>query len=311
MSERSGSRIPWRQARWLLYLLVIGGLVVARGGVRWRGLVPGGGGPDTLTVSGRDLAPGLIDRALGLYRREEPDLRTGVRGGGTNHALEDLINRDADVAFLVRPPSGAEQDLFRSTDGDTALWFPVALGGIAFLAEGGSDLPPLTLSELRGLVAGNPFSRFDRVFAPDPNRGLWEVLRSALDLPANGPDGNAVVFLADETGILEAVRGDPRSLGVASTLALPDTLPPSLALIGLEGDEGTAVLPTYENIGHGVYPLLHPLYVACRESGNIEGGKFVTFLTSKPGQRGLERAGFVPAYRYLREVVLTTGPVGN
>jgi ABC-type phosphate transport system substrate-binding protein len=310
-----GKLFPWRHVRWLLYLLVVGGLLLARDGIRWGDVFPGAGeGEGVLIVSGGDLAPRLLDRALELYRRDEPDLRARIRGGGTNHALEDLINGDASVGLLVRPPTPGEQELFRAVDGDTVLWFPVALGGIALLAGEDRGGPPLDPSDLRGLLTGSSSPRFDRVFVPDPNRGLWYALHAALGLPSPEEAGGGVVFLADEAGILEAVRMEPRGLGVASTLALPDSLAPSLALVPLRGGEDApaeGVLPTYENIGHGVYPLLHTLYAACRERGDIEGGKFVTYLTSKPGQRGLERGGFVPAYRYLREVVLTTHPVGN
>jgi ABC-type phosphate transport system substrate-binding protein len=307
-------RFPRRRARFLVYLLVVVVLFLARGGIRWNDLLPGapGGSGDSLIVSGRDLAPGLIDRLTGFYGREYPELKVRVLGGGTNRALEDLINRRADVAFLARPPGAEEQLLFRSVDGDSALWFAVALGGIAVLAGVDADPDPVTRADLQGLLDGRSPGRFERLYVPDPNLGLWDALKVSLEMPPRDPEaGGRVVFLRDETGIRAAVRAEPGALGVVSTLTVPETLPPGVSIVpvGTTGEE--TILPAYETIASGEYPLIHTLYAACRSRGDIQGAKFVTFLTSGPGQRQIERVGVVPALLYLREVVLTRHPIGN
>lgn len=313
-TTRSGIRLPWRQARLLLYLLVVAGLFLARGDIGWDALFPRSpaAAGDTLVVAGRDLAPGLIDRLVAVYRRDYPGLDIVVRSGGTNHALEDLLDGRADVAFLVRPPRAEEQDLFRSVAGDSALWFSVALGGVALLTAGSADPGPVTGRDLRRRLDGTDASRFARVYAPDPNRGLWDAFTASLGTSAEDPEaGTGIVFLEDEAAILSAVRADPGALGVASTLALPEPLPPGVAVVGVGDAPGNAVLPTFEDIALGEYPLIHALVASCPSRGDVQGAKFVTFLTSGPGQRQVERAGFVPALRYLREVVLTTRRVGD
>ena len=111
--------------RVVIYLLIIVVLYKVRGGSQWRRLlyrIPGLAKADTtLILTGSDLAPVLVERLAHLYRGDYPDLEVLVRGGGTYHALEDIINDRADVAFLCRAPSQAEQELFRSVDKDTAL----------------------------------------------------------------------------------------------------------------------------------------------------------------------------------------------
>jgi ABC-type phosphate transport system substrate-binding protein len=307
-------RFPWRQARLLVYLMIVAGLFLVRGRVRWESLFPGSspGAGDTLVVAGRDLAPGLVDRLVAFYQRDYPRLTIVVGGGGTNRALEDLINRQADVAFLVRPPRAEEQRLFRSADGDTVLWFSVALGGIAFLAEESSRPARLTEQDLDKLARGEAPPGFPRVYVPDPNRGLWDALQASRGSPARDPQaGSGIVFLKDEAEILAALRADPGALGVASTLALPEPLPSGVVMVRVGDASGKAVLPTYENIGLGEYPVTHALYASCRNRGDIQGAKFVTHLTGARGQRQIEKAGCVPALLYLREVVLTTHPMGN
>lgn len=302
---------PWRQARILVYLVVIAVLFLTRGDPRWNALFRArGGGGDTLVVAGRDLAPGLVDRLTENYRRDYPQLTVTVRDGGTNRALEDLVNRRANVAFLVRPPSPREQDLFRSVNGDSAVWYPVALGGIALLAGGTGNA--VTLEDMLRLGNGSVPSPFRHVYAPDPNRGLWDAFQASLDIPRRDPKaGSGVVFLRDEAQILDAVRSGPAALGMASTLALPASLPSGVALVRVGSPPDSAALPTYETIALDRYPLVHTLYAACRGGGDIEGAKFVTYLTGGPGQRQVERAGCVPALLYLREVVLTDHPLGK
>ena len=64
-------------------------------------------------------------------------------------------------------------------------------------------------------------------------------------------------------------------------------------------------------VARGDYPLYHYLYVACRPHESIRGTMFVTHLTSDRGQRQVERAGYLPARHPMREIALTTHPLGK
>ena len=83
----------------IVYIAVIVVLYLNRGGVSWKRLTEpfrGNGSTDTtLVIAGRDLAPALVDRLITHYRQEYPDLAISVNGGGTNQALEDLLNDKA------------------------------------------------------------------------------------------------------------------------------------------------------------------------------------------------------------------------
>ena len=302
------------QVRVAVYVAVIAALFLVRGGMDWDRLlsrVPSTATPDsTLSLTGIDLAPELVDRILAHYRRDYPRVRITAAGGGTNRALEELANRRTDVAFLARPPSPDEQRLFRSAGGDTALWFPIALGGIAFLqARNSSD--SLTVEEIRSFLGDEAGPRFDRLYAPDPNLGLWDAFLGVLSVfpPGTPPP---VVFLESEHAVIESVRGDPRSLGLASSLSLPEDLEPlGVRTVAVRSGAGAWAFPTYHAVGSGDYPLRHHLLVSCRGNGGIQGAKFVTHLTSARGQRQVERAGFLPARRVLREIVLTRNAPGE
>jgi phosphate transport system substrate-binding protein len=285
-----------------------------------RGFGPRSGSPpfspfstidSSLTVTGLDLAPDLIHDLLNAYAEDYPRLTIHLKGGGTTQGLEALANKRAQVAFLSRPPTRAEQDLFRSAGKDTALWFPVAVGGMVLVRNAASPVESLSLDAIQGLVRGAGDPRVGHFYVPDPNLGLWDALRERLHATGNaGERPSGVVFLESEAAVLDAVRADPSSLGLASSLTLPKTLP-GLATVALVSVTGGAEQPTDDAIAYSRYPLHHYLYVASTPYGDIQGSMFVTYLTSDRGQRRLERAGWLPARQVLREIYLTTHPLGG
>ena len=307
--------------RVILYTTVLVILYLNRGGLDWNRLVAafrGPGSADTpLIIAGRDLAPDLIDRLIGHYRQEYPDLEISAAGGGTNQALEDLLNGTAGAAFLYRRPTPVEDEYFRAADGDTAIVAPIAVGGVILLAGGAAGAGPVTLDEVRLLLGGQAGGHCERFYVPEPNEGLWDAVHAMLDLDIpSDPAPPFISFLANAPDVLEAVRNDSHAWGMVSSLngtLDPDGGPPKgLRIIPVVSGPGNQpFLPTYENVAAGTYPLHHFLYLACRENGNLEGGKFLTHLTSARGLRQVERAGALPARQILREIHLTTKPLGE
>jgi ABC-type phosphate transport system substrate-binding protein len=310
----------WLLARMIVYIAVVVVLYLNRHGPPWRRLTDTlrgtGRAEATLTIAGRDLAPSLVDRLLVQYQRDYPDLAISVKGGGTNQALEDLLNGHASAAFLYRRPSSDEEGLFRTIDGDTAIVVPVAVGGVILLAGDATDTGPVTLDDVRRLLTGDAAGRCERLYVPDPNEGLWDAVCASLGLSGQPPARPFFVFLANAQAVLDAVNRDDRAWGIVSSLDAPFDPdvgpPPGVHLVSLRAEpENSPALPTYENVATGAYPLHHRLYVACRENGSLQGGKFLTHLASARGLRQIERAGVVPASQILREVHLTTKPVGE
>ena len=63
---------------------------------------------------------------------------------------------------------------------------------------------------------------------------------------------DSVTFLADEKAVVEAVIADPRGIGIASTLSLPDTvMSTGVHAVAIRADGKTsAALPEYAKIGY-------------------------------------------------------------
>jgi ABC-type phosphate transport system substrate-binding protein len=318
--EHSRHRPSWLLPRVAFYLLVVvvvlwlrgPGLKRTGGGVGFR-LAEESDTVKTITLTGLELAPELIPYLVSSYEWRFPELRVNVEEGGTARALEALVNRRAAVGLLYRPPTREEKSIVMSAASDSVLYFPIALGGIEVLAHDGSGPDSLRVDELRRALRGETNPSFDRIYAPDPNQGLWDALRHSLGLPGEAAAPDSVVFLENERAVVEAVIADARGIGIASTLSLPDTVGAmGVHAVALRPDRGkAAVQPAYEKIGYGEYPLFHYLYVACLANGSVRGAMFVTHLTSDRGQRQVERAGFLPARQTARPIVITRHPPGG
>jgi ABC-type phosphate transport system substrate-binding protein len=316
--ERSRHRPSWLFARVAFYLLVVVVVFLLRG----PGLKGGGVGfrfhsesdtVTTITLAGLELAPELIPRLVSDFEFSYPKLQVNVEEGGTARALEAMVNQRATVGLMYRPPTREERSIVLSAANDSVLYFPIALGGIAVLANDGSGLDSLEANDLRRVLRGGTDPRFDRLYAPDPNQGLWDAFRSCLGFSANASVPDSVVFLADEKTVVEAVRADRRGIGITSTLSLPDTVAATgvHALAVSKDSNAAAAMPEYTRIGYGEYPLFHYLYAACLANGSVRGAMFVTHLTSDRGQRQVERAGFLPARHTSRAIVITRHPPGG
>ena len=316
--EASRHRPVWLLARVAFYMLVLVVVFLLRG----PSLQRSGGAfrfpteSDTVTtiaVAGRELAPELIPRMVSHYHRDFPRLHVNVEDGGTVRALEALANRKAAVGFLYRPPTTEEKAIVLSAVQDSVLYFPVALGGIAVLANPGAAVDSVSVNDLRRFLRGQSDPRFERLYAPDPNQGLWDAFRTRLGFAGGAPVPDGVTFLKDEASVVQAVAADPLGLGIGSTLSLPDTLEAwGVRVLAVRADDGPAAMPPeYERIGYGEYPLYHYLFAACLANGSVRGAMFVTHLTSDRGQRQVERAGFLPARQTSRTIYLTRRPPGG
>jgi len=293
-----------------IYTAIVLGLVLFRVVPALRSRVPSPEFPaadTTLELSGNSLAPELIGKLIEEYRSDYPEVHVESREGGTTKALEDLVNRKVDAAFLSRQPNEEENAAIRDV-GDSVLTFPIALGGIAVIVGSGSPVDSLTVEDLRRAVRGE--GPWKKIYAPDPNRGLWDALTRQLG--ESGPPPAQVQWVSNENDVMTAVAQDSDALGFASTLALPQDLGPAgVRMAGIRKASGKpAFTANPQSVATGDYPLFHYLYVSCRPGSSGLASGFVTYLYSGRGQRLVTRAGYLPAREVPRLIQLVNRPIG-
>jgi phosphate transport system substrate-binding protein len=319
--ERPGAGSAWGaivdqilKRRLFIYAIFLAGIVAWR---LWPTVtpairkVPGIGenaDGERIVISGTDNAPALLMQAVVQFQSDYPKVNVQLEGGGTVHALEDLLNKRAAIGALSRPPTAEEQQIAVARK-DSLVSLAVALGGIAVLVPRSSGIESMTLEEVRSLIAGAPAASLQergitRLYGPDPNSGLWEALLTRL--------GYEQVFqpryipLATGQLVIEALRQDANAIGFASDLTYE--LPaddPGVRVVPISAQGADAVAPTKANIVEGTYPLYHNLYLCTTVRGDVVANGFVTYYTQPTGQRWVAKRGFLPARLPAREIRLT------
>lgn len=301
--------------RYIIYILFIAAIMAWRLAPQMTSVikkVPGIGKASggAIVIAGSDSAPGFLVETVAQFMSEYPKVSVELAGGGTIQALENLLNRHAQIAVLSRAPSDREVQAAKA-HGDSLVFFPVALGGIAILASRATGIEQMTLDEVKTLIARGPAEAFpgrglERFYGPSPNSGLWEALLERLGLPLSLAPSYAPL----ETGgqVLEALRQDPKGIGFTSTLTYELPADESLVReVALTADGGGPRSPSKANLVDGSYPLFHHLYL-CTLSGSVAlASGFVTYYTQPTGQRWVAKRGFLPARLPSREIRLTGG----
>jgi len=325
--------------RVVFYLAILAGLYLLRGGVDWQriGDMLGADGPDReVRLAGRELAPALVDSLLLLYRRDYPEAGITLLPGNADRALEHLLNGRCDVALQTAPPSAATQAMARAALGDTLDWHPIALAALE-LWSASPEVRRVDTGDLRALLTGHDApggadrgggpagtgrggvspagtghdsgasAGAGRLVAEAPTRGTWDAFARALDLePEAAAASPRVRFVADAAAVLDSLAEWPEDLGLLGGFTIPAgaAAGPARAL-PVGGDAaGAARLPDRAAVASGDYPMWYFLYICHREDATVEAAMLVTHFTSARGQRRIERIGFLPARRILREIRL-------
>jgi phosphate transport system substrate-binding protein len=301
--------------RYVLYVLFIAGIVAWRLAPQMANVikkVPGIGKASggALVISGVDSAPNFVVETVAQFTSEYPKVSVEMAGGGTLAALENLLNRRANVAVLSRPPTEREARI-AGERGDSLAYFPVALGGIALLAPTASSVQAITVGELRALVTGGPAAALpgkgvERFYGLSPNSGLWEALLARLELSPSLPP----TYIPLESGeqVLSALRQDPGGIGFASTLTYDiEAAPGGVREVPLTTEGVGTRLPTKGNIVDGTYPIFHNIYLCTLSGGEAIASGFVTYYTQPTGQKWVARRGFLPARLPSRVIQVSGG----
>ncbi len=301
--------------RYIIYVLFIAGIIGWRLAPQLSNVVkkvPGIGKASggAIVISGTDSAPEFVVETVAQFTSEYPKVTVEIGGGGTLTALENLLNRRADIAVLSRPPTEREARI-AGERGDSLVCFPVALGGIAFLAPAAAGIEAVTLGELRALLASGPAAAFpgrrvERLYGPNPNSGLWEALLARLGMPPT----LAPAYVPLETGeqVVSALRQDPGGIGFTSTLTYELAAEgEAVREVAVTTDGIGARLPTKGNIVDGSYPIFHNIYLCTISGGEALASGFVTYYTQPTGQKWVARRGFLPARLPSRVVQLSGG----
>jgi phosphate transport system substrate-binding protein len=253
----------------------------------------------SVTIKGSDTMVILGQRWAETYRKENPDKRIQVTGGGSGTGIAALINGGTDICEASRPMKDKEKAMVRTRHGKDVSEIPVALDGIAIYVPESSPMQSISKAQLKSIYTGTITNWRDvggkdqRIvaYSRENNSGTYVFFKEHV---LNNEDfARDIQTLPGTAAVVNAVSKDPASLGYGG-IAYAN----GIKALAVKGDDASeAVKPSMETVETGKYPLSRNLffYTVGPPTGEIKA--FIDWVLSPEGQKICEAVGYYPLNR--------------
>jgi phosphate transport system substrate-binding protein len=265
----------------------------------------------------------LVNRWVPEFAAIQPGIEVGFHGGSSATGMNGLIEANVDVVPMSRPVEAEETARFKAKYGYEPTEIVVAQDALGVYVNKTNPVAGFTLAQLDG------------IYSRDSKRGggrpeFWSELgvtgplaEERIDrISLNKAHGAHVYFqdivMQDDayrfdvrmeaTGgsLVQAVGANNAAVGILSVMYATART----RLVPVQAADGSCVLPTYENISAGKYPLVRPLRIVFnrRPDGtmNAAAREFLRFVVSRRGQRVIALAGSYPLSTEQQKEALRT-----
>jgi phosphate transport system substrate-binding protein len=222
-----------------------------------------------------------------------PDLMIEIQGGGSSVGVTSAGEGTVDIGNASREIKSSEMETFPGLQ-----IFTIAYDGIAIVTHPDTDLPSLSIEQVRDIFAGE-ITNYNEVGGPDANiivvsreegsgtRAAFEELvmqyKDVREPQSNDAAGESQSKAMYERALLQQSNGQIRTT--------VSTTPDSIAYIsfGFLGDDIRPVQidgvePTVGNVLNGSYPIFRPLNMLTNGAPNDLAQAFLDFILGEAGQ---------------------------
>lgn len=220
----------------------------------------------TLTIAGSTTLLPLVRQAAESYQSDHGDVLLVVSGGGSRAALEQVANKEIDMAATDMAP----RDNFDLVD------HRIAVIPFAVAVDSKAGVSNLTRAEIADIFAGR-VRNWNQVGGNDlpisvvnrpPGSGIRELVAQTLmgrTQIANSP-------LEDEStsALVNDLKTNPGAIGYGSVGGLSNS---GLILVAIDG-----TAPTEENVESGAYPLWAYEHVVTKGPATPDESRFMAYL---------------------------------
>jgi phosphate transport system substrate-binding protein len=221
------------------------------------------------------LAEVLAEAFMGM----NPDLVIEVQGGGSSVGVTSAGEGTVDIGMASRAIKDSEFDTFADLQ-----VFTIARDGIAIVTNPGTELPSLSVAQVRDIFAGE-ITNFSEVGGPDApitvvSREEGSGTRAAFEELVMEHEEEKVI---SENALLQQSNGQvrttvattPNTIGYLSFGFLDESTRP----VEIDG-----VAPTVDNVKNDSYPIARPLNMLTKGAPNKLAQAFLDFILSDAGQ---------------------------
>jgi phosphate transport system substrate-binding protein len=220
----------------------------------------------TLTIAGSTTLLPLVRQAAESYQSDHADVLLVVSGGGSRAALEQLANKEIDMAATDMAP----RDNYDLVD------HRIAVIPFAVAVDSKAGVSNLTRAELADIFAGR-LTNWKAVGGNDlpiavvnrpPGSGIRELV--AQTVMGRAQFGNSPLEDESTSALVNDLKSNPGAIGYGSVGGLSDS---GLILVAIDG-----VPPTEENVESGAYPLWAYEHVITNGPATPDESRFMAYL---------------------------------
>jgi phosphate transport system substrate-binding protein len=277
-----------------------------------------------LVSGGSGLVTILINRWASEFAALYPDVTLDIQGGGSDASLPDFLEGKVDLMPMGRPLNPDELALFKNKFGYAPAQIDVAQDAVGIYVHKNNPVAGLTLVQLDGIYSrdakrGGKRAEFWRDLGVEGPLADERIMRIALskaqgthqffrDMVLLGSDYRfGGQFESLSSALVQAVGANEAGIGFASVIwATART-----RFVPLQASN-SYVLPSYDNISSGSYPLTRPMRIVFHRkpdgSMNPVAREFLRFAVSRRGQRIIALATSYPlTLKQQREALRAIG----
>ena len=247
----------------------------------------------TITEKGSDTMILLCQKWAEKFGATHPDIQIQATGGGSGTGISALINNTTDIATASRPMKPAEREQIKAKFNSEVVEFAVARDAIAIYVSRDNPVDSLSMAQLRDIYLGKTKNWKD-VGGPDApiilygrenSSGTYEFFKEHVLEKADFPSNTQT--LQGTAAIVSAVGKDPKGIGYGGAAYTAS----GVKQVKLAGKQGSAMIPTLENVKDNSYALSRNLYFYLREKPTGALDTYIEWVLGPEGQAAVKEAG--------------------
>lgn len=239
----------------------------------------------------------LVARERSAFQALYPQASLDLRQGSSREAITALFANQANLAVITRELMPEERRA--AQEGGLELeGYRFARDAVVMIVHPSNPIENIALDQVRRIYRGEATTwqevggaggRVEPVYQAGESDVTAFFIEEAL---AGEPVTGRAVYVSSDSAVVNEVRKNPQAIGYV-TLARANGGAKVLRLASLTGLPYWK--PDLEAVYQGEYPLTRFFNLYVRTQGPRVANGFVTFVTSREGQRLVHEAGLVPA----------------
>lgn len=238
----------------------------------------------------------MMEREVEAFTKMYPEAHFTLRTGTSREAVSDLLSQRADLAVVARELEPEERTV-QVEGGMEIEGYRFARDGICVVVHPSNLLESMSVDDLHRIYSDQMHEWSELhvrggAIEPIVQEASGDLMMSFCQRVLGGASPTAPAYRASsDSAVIERVRRSPGAIGMVS-MASSELGVRRLRVSALRG------LPDWnadaEKVYKGEYPLIRNYNMYLRTKGPMLSGGFITFVSTRDGQKLVYEAGAVP-----------------